>query len=224
MRPPRGCGRDEADATPEVIERIVEVPTEWEGPEVPFLEMWQDSGHADAEAEAFIHWDEDDPAVVSSGCAKCHSTYGFQEFLGLDGSEFGVVENDAEIGSVIECVACHNDVTSELTSVVMPSGAEITGLGDESRCMNCHQGRESTVSVNEALTEVGVGDPDEVTRDNAFIDWTPRLLMAVYNYQYVMKDPGGFAHNGQYIVQLLYDSLNSLRSRVSVDMAGMARP
>ena len=30
--------------------------------EVPFLEEWEGSGHNDAEAEAFVHWNEDDPA------------------------------------------------------------------------------------------------------------------------------------------------------------------
>jgi hypothetical protein len=47
---------------------------------VPYLEEWSGSGHADAESEAFRHWDEDDPKVVSESCAKCHSGAGFQDF------------------------------------------------------------------------------------------------------------------------------------------------
>ena len=31
--------------------------------EIPFAEKWVSSGHADASAEAFRHWDEDDTAV-----------------------------------------------------------------------------------------------------------------------------------------------------------------
>jgi len=36
------------------------------------------------------------------------------------------------------------------------------------------------------------------------------LLRAAYNYQYAMKDPGAFAHNGKYVIQALYDSLEDL--------------
>jgi hypothetical protein len=57
-----------------------------------------------------------------------------------------------------------------------------------------------------------------------YANWTPRLLQAAYNYQYVAKDPGAFAHNGKYIIQILYDSLESLGARVSVDLTGATRP
>ena len=53
-----------------------------------------------------------------------------------------------------------------------------------------------------------------------FDTWTPKLLRAAYNYQYATKDPGGFAHNGLYILQLLYDSLNDLGATTP----SMARP
>ena len=56
---------------------------------VPFLEAWQGSGHNAVDAEAFNHWNEGedgaDPAVEAA-CAKCHSTPGFEDILGLDGS------------------------------------------------------------------------------------------------------------------------------------------
>ena len=74
----------------------------------PMKRMWMTSAHADSTAEAFVHWDEDDPAVVPTSCAKCHSSGGYQDFLGADGTEAGVVDNDADIGSVITCVTCHN--------------------------------------------------------------------------------------------------------------------
>jgi hypothetical protein len=50
--------------------------------------------------------------------------------------------------------------------------------------------------------------------------WTPTLLRAAYNYQYFKKDPGGFAHNGRYIIQALYDSLED----VGGDTSGLVRP
>jgi hypothetical protein len=66
----------------------------------------------------------------------------------------------------------------------------------------------------------GEADPDE----ERYNTWTPRLLKAAYNYQYATKDPGGFAHNGRYILQTLYDSLADLGTQVDVDMAEMVRP
>ena len=35
----------------------------------------------------------------------------------------------------------------------------------------------------------GKADEDEANSDNRYADWTPRLLRAAYNYQYVQKDP-----------------------------------
>ncbi|MBI4928297.1 MAG: cytochrome c3 family protein [Anaerolineae bacterium] len=54
--------------------------------------------------------------------------------------------------------------------------------------------------------------------------WTPRLLQAAYNYQYIQKDPGAFAHNGKYVLQVLYDSLADLGTKVTVDLTGFVRP
>ncbi|MDH5607128.1 MAG: cytochrome c3 family protein, partial [Anaerolineae bacterium] len=55
---------------------------------------------------------------------------------------------------------------------------------------------------------------------NRYVTWTPKLVQAAYNYQYAAKDPGAFAHNGKYIIQVLYDSLEDL----GWPMAGMVRP
>jgi len=339
-----------------IVEQVVEVEAEPTGPDiaVPFEEQWASSAHADASAEAFVHWNEDDPAEVPTSCAKCHSTPGFRDFVGADGSEAGVVDSAAPIGTTVECEACHNDATKTLTSVVMPSGVEIMNLGTEARCMTCHQGRESTVSVNQDIVDAGLGEGDEdtVSEDlgfsnihyyaaaatqygtvamggyeydgkaydgkfdhvapydtcvdchdthtlevkfeectachsslesaedlvdirmmgslvdyngngdleegimaeisglqdmlyqamqayasevagsglvydaesypyffddagESFSSWTPRLTQAAYNYQVSQKDPGEFAHGGKYIIQLLYDSIESLNEAIA---------
>ncbi len=162
--------------------------------EIPFLEDWMGSGHNNAEAEAFVHWNEDDPAVVPTSCAKCHSTPGYRDFLGVDGSEAGVVDEDAPIGTTIQCVACHNEVTLTKTSVVMPSGIELTGLGDESRCMECHQGRHSTISVTQSITESGVTDDDEVSEELGFSN-IHYFAAAATKYGTLAK--GGFEYEGK---------------------------
>ena len=328
--------------------------------EVPYEEMWAGSPHNDTEAEAFRHWDEDDPAQVAESCATCHSTPGYLDFLGADGSEAGVVDAPASIDTTVECMACHNEVATALDSVTFPSGIEITGLGDEARCMVCHQGRSSALTVDGKIEEAGLtedldtvsedlgftnihyfaaaatiyggeamggyqyagktydakfehvpgidachdchdphtlevkvesctdchdvasaedfmdsrmagtkrdydgdgdadegvyyeiiglqealygaiqayaadtagapivydshaypyffndtnangeADEDEANYGNQYASWTGRLTMAAYNYQTSLKDPGGFAHGGKYIIQLLYDSIEDL--------------
>jgi len=84
-------------------------------------------------------------------------------------------------------------VTVSLTSVVMPSGVEITGLGDESRCMLCHQGRESTVSVNESIAAAGVDD-DTVSADLGFRN-IHYFAAAATKYGTVAK--GGYEYEGK---------------------------
>ncbi len=329
---------------------------------IPALADWENSPHADRTAEAFRHWDEDDPMVIPSFCAKCHSDGGFQDFLGTDGSDFGTVDADHAVDTVISCTTCHNSVTRAMDSVVMPSGVELADLGSEAVCMQCHQGRQSGVSiaaavegmeddvVNEELgflnvhyypaaavkygtealggfqydgktydaffthvegfesctdchsphsTEIkastcvnchsaedpkdirtlasavdydGDGDVDEgmyyeiegvkallyaaiqayatevagvgvvydshsypyffidgdgdgeVTEGegiypNKYATWTPRLLKAAHNYQLASKDGGAYAHNGKYIIQLLYDSIDDLNGALGTPVS-----
>jgi len=71
----------------------------------------------------------------------------------------------------------------------------------------------------------GTADPDEAKFPNSYKSWTPRLLRAAYNYQFLAKEPGAYAHNPRYAIQLAYDSLEDLASKATaVDMAGMTRP
>ncbi len=130
------------------------------GPEW-IVDAWAGSGHADAEAEAFRHWDEDDPMEVSASCAKCHSAYGYLDFMGVDGTNAGVVDNAAAVDSVVNCDVCHNPATISMTTVTFPSGAEIVSTDPGARCMVCHQGRASTVSVNAALEGLEDDVPNE---------------------------------------------------------------
>jgi hypothetical protein len=64
----------------------------------------------------------------------------------------------------------------------------------------------------------GNGQIDE--GEGSYATWTPRLLKAAYNYQYAQKDPGDFAHNGKYVIQFLYDSIEDLGG----DVAKFTRP
>ncbi len=181
-----------------IVTEIVEImvtPEPGAIQEIPYEDLWASSGHADTEAEAFRHWDEDDPVAVPANCAKCHSSTGYQDFLGLDGSEFGVVDADHDIAyDGISCVACHNDVTASLDSVVMPSGAELLGLGDEARCMQCHQGRSSKVSVDGKVTELGLEDEDATHEELGFINIHYYAAAAT---KYGTAAQGGYEYDGK---------------------------
>ncbi len=112
---------------------------------------WESSGHADWASESFVHWSVEDPAEIPVGCAKCHSTNGYHDYLGADGSTPGVVDKPTPIGGVLYCTTCHNSVSQELPRVVFPDGTELDGFWWEGNCMRCHQGRQSTASVNGAV-------------------------------------------------------------------------
>jgi hypothetical protein len=330
---------------------------------------WSTSGHADRTSPAFRAWDENDPPVIPPVCAKCHSTLGYLDFIGEDGTEPGRVDNAPPIGTTVQCVACHNPSSMAMTTVTFPSGVEIGDLNGQGNCLQCHQGRASTVQVNNAIegqdpdavledqgfisvhyrpaaatrwggevsgayeypnreyveffehtrdyqqcsqchdahslqidpqecapchsnvvgvadlrgirdddtdwsgrgettqgvaveidtlwsrlydavrlyaAEVvgtpivysaganpyffidtngdGVADPEETVGSNSYASWTPRLLRAAYNLHYMQMDPGGFAHNPRYMIQILHDSLADLAEQVDVDMTGLIRP
>lgn len=124
-----------------------------------------DPGHFDATAEAFRHWDED--GEVPGSCAKCHTSGGLAVFL----------KNNTNIAmkpsTSLQCSTCHDKIPEftlmKSAEVTFPSGSKVT-FGEDSSdnlCLNCHQGRESTVSVDRAITSAKVGD-DEVSEKLTF--------------------------------------------------------
>ncbi len=120
------------------------------------LAGWEGSAHNNVTGEQFRHWDDAaaNPDGVPTTCAKCHSTKGYMDYIGADGSEAN--KTDAPVPAVdaqgVQCAACHNPVTLSKTTVMFPSGVTVTA-GDDSRCMECHQGRESKVSVDKQINE-----------------------------------------------------------------------
>jgi hypothetical protein len=154
-----------------------------------FYDDWVNSAHADVTAEAFNHWNEDEAKVVPETCARCHSTPGYQDYLGADGSEAGVVDTTAPLGTVINCDACHNEVAWHLTEVTFPSGVEVGDLNDSSRCMVCHQGRAWSGTVDQAIEDAGLLDqPNTVSEDLRFIN--------IHYYAAAASLYGSEAHGG----------------------------
>jgi hypothetical protein len=123
-----------------------------------------DHGHFAGSEEAFRHWDED--GAVSASCATCHSA---------DGLPF-VIEHGVQIEQAISnglmCASCHDDPVEytiyEVSEVTFPSGATVdSGVPATNLCLNCHQGRSSTVQVNNATADK---DADTVDEELGFIN------------------------------------------------------
>lgn len=66
--------------------------------------------------------------------------------------------------------------------------------------------------------------PEDAVMPNRYQSWTPRLLGAAYNYQVAAKDPGGYVHNPDYLLQLLHDSIEDLAQAVDLDPRAIRRP
>ena len=62
----------------------------------------------------------------------------------------------------------------------------------------------------------GMVDANETTA----MKFDSRSARAAFNYQYYQKEPGAWAHNNKYIVQILYDSIHDLGG----DTTGLTRP
>jgi hypothetical protein len=172
------------------------------GGDVPFESDWAGSGHADSTAEAFRHWDEEDDGLVAASCAKCHSTAGYVDFHGGDGSAVGSIEGEVVALEVmgVKCAACHNPEVVKKDSVVMPSGLELTDLGDEARCMECHQGRQSVTSVNASILEAaGAEDFDGVELDTVYeeLGFANIHYYAAAATKYGTLAKGGYEYSGK---------------------------
>lgn len=68
----------------------------------------------------------------------------------------------------------------------------------------------------------GSGDCDagEAIYPNLYADWTPALMKATFNYQLSQKDAAAWAHNFDYMLQLLIDSVDELGG----DVGAYTRP
>ena len=74
----------------------------------------------------------------------------------------------------------------------------------------------------------GECEEGEASFPNRYANWTPRLVRAAFNYQMATKDPGAFAHNAKYVIQLLHDSVVSLKAAGgerldAIDVSGAVR-
>jgi cytochrome c553 len=145
------------------------------------------------------------------------------------------------------CAACHQDIVSFKDIRTSPTdfdgdGDTKEGIADPISSMKEQLG----AAIHKYAAEIanapivysptsypyffnGSADSEFITAEketfpNRYQSWTPRLLKAAYNYQYVTKDKGIYAHNPHYALQLLYDSLENLSEVVEIDISSFTRP
>src|SRR6266540_6054510 len=115
-------------------------------------------GHFNRDGKAFHYWDKEKeiPAV----CSRCHAANGVPEYL-----REGKNSPSPHVKNAFAYTNCHADMLTyarhTVAKVTFPSGITVdTGHNDSNLCMTCHQGRESTASVNKAAAGMDPDRPD----------------------------------------------------------------
>jgi hypothetical protein len=103
-------------------------------------------GHLNRAGKAFHEWDN--VAEIPAVCARCHGAEAVPEYL-----RTGKNAAAPHAPNAFTCNNCHSDLNTrarhKVTKVTFPGGVEVdSGNNDSNLCMTCHQGRESTASVN----------------------------------------------------------------------------
>lgn len=165
--------------------------------QVPYQAEWANSAHNDVTAPAFTFWNNTTtyPNGIPVECAKCHSTPGYQDYIGLDGSrnKDNVTTSPSPIGTTVYCVACHNPVGDNKSDVTFLSGKAITGLGKESNCIECHQGDSSLVQVNDEITAAALANDDTASATLVWTDVAPHYFTAAIS-MYGKEVAGGYQY------------------------------
>ena len=178
------------------------------------------------EGQEYAGYFEHVPAADS--CVECHNTHTQQV-------------------QVDKCANCHEGVDSkEALATIRVSEADFDGDGDATEGLageidtmaealyaamqayaNATDGVDAIIYDSHSYPYFfvdtdgdGASTPGEANYGNRYASWTPTLLKGAYNYQYALKDPGGFAHNGKYVIQALYDTIEALGG----DVSAMTRP
>jgi len=153
----------DSDATPFVLPRSGPfAPEQIAIPNAAAIAAWSRSGHSNAAAPAFTHWNEE--GAIPPVCATCHSGIGFRSFYGLDGSAKGLPEEPVPVGGVVDCDTCHNPNIGAITEIALPSGALHPVIGGEAPCLTCHQGRTAGATVVKAVADKPDDAPDAELR------------------------------------------------------------
>jgi hypothetical protein len=148
--------------------------------------------------------------------------------------------HDVHTGEPLEesCKTCHGDVAVDDIRG-MSSTSDYNGNGDTKEGIRSEYRALRDVLYTElqkyAKTTAGTGityNPDaypywfvDANGDDkadevdgktvAYSSWTPRLMKAAYNFNFLRKNPGAGVHNGKYAIQIIFDSIEDLGGDVT---------
>jgi mono/diheme cytochrome c family protein len=148
--------------------------------------------------------------VQAESCASCHGAVAVNDIRTSPTDYDG--DGDVKEGIAAEVASVH----AKLDQTIRDYAATVAGTP-----IVYAAGRYPYFFVD--TNGDGAAGPDEAAYPNRYKGWTPRLLRAAYNYQFVAVDTGAYAHNPKYVMQLMYDSLEDLSQKVEVDLTGVAR-
>lgn len=148
--------------------------------------------------------------VREEQCAACHQNVAVRDIRFSQGDPDG--DGDTTEGIRAEIVQLHEMLIDEIQTYASEAGNPIA--------YNSHAYPYFFADTNGD----GVSDGEEAIFPNRYLAWTPRLLRAAYNYQFVAKDPGAYAHNPHYALQILHDSIADLADVTGSDVSGLTRP
>jgi len=185
-------------------------------PNARIIASWGQSGHSDATAPAFRHWDED--GAIEPECSVCHSGIGFRMFHGLDGSEPGVPEDPVPLGGVVDCETCHNPNLGSVTEITLASGVVHPVQGVEAACMTCHGGRSAGANIVAAAADK---PDDDVDADLRFINphYYLGAAMALGSYGGLGYEYPGKTYSGRFLHAKPVATCNSCHDPHSLEIA-----
>lgn len=169
-------------------------------------------------------------------CTQCHDPHALRMRVEYSGKNVNI------------CGACHSNVTGYadyrdifVDGVDYDADGMVEGLYHEIQSVQAMLFDAIQLYAREKIgTPVGWSDSypylfkdtdgdgligeEEAAYPNRYTEFTPRLMRAVFNFHFSVKAPAGYVHNGKYILQLLYDSLEDLSGVVNVSLDGLVRP
>jgi predicted CXXCH cytochrome family protein len=163
-------------------------------------------------------------------CTSCHDPVGSHHTFTIADSWEG------------HCRTCHADANGDPTRIRLVHLADYDGDGNVSESLAAEI--DGLAAKTLAAMRAAAGSPapcyspgsypyffkdtngdgacgaSEAVSSNGFAPWTAALMKAAFNYQLAHTDPGGWAHNFDYLGQLLYDSIEDLGG----PLTGLTRP
>lgn len=141
------------------------------------------------------------PADNFAACSTCHSTAS-----SVDTIRWAPKRNFDYDGDGSTTEALSGELAGLSQALLARMHLSVVASGGSGICYEGHTYPYFFVDTDGS----GLCEPTEAVSANGFKTWTPALMKAAHNYQIVQKDPGAWAHNFNYVAQLLIDSIADL--------------